>query len=135
MLSMFRLSSRPWWRRALRTSPLAALAVTTLVGCAAETGDDDLGAELAAPAVDVGPDVGDVATAAVAAPTLTGRAVLPALTFAPGPASGSRLGTAAINGVTPPFAGQPVQGFSALVPAGDGTYLAMPDNGYGAMEN
>src|SRR5262245_8913752 len=34
---------------------------------------------------------------------LVGRAVLPAETFRPGPTSGERLGTAAINGVFPPF--------------------------------
>jgi len=67
--------------------------------------------------------------------TLRARAVLPARTFAPGPLSGTLLGTAPINGVTPPFPGQPVQGFSAVLDAGDGRYWAMPDNGYGAEEN
>lgn len=68
-------------------------------------------------------------------PALEARAVLPALTFAAGPPSGSLLGTAAINGVTPPFPGQPVQGISALLDGPGETYLAMPDNGYGAKEN
>lgn len=67
--------------------------------------------------------------------TLEGRAVLPARTFAPGPLSGTLLGTAPINGVLPPFPGQPVQGFSAVLDAGHGRYWAMPDNGYGAEEN
>lgn len=67
--------------------------------------------------------------------TLLGRAVLPALTFAPGGPSGSLLGTAPINGVMPPFAGQPVQGVSAVLDAGWGWYWAMPDNGFGAKEN
>ena len=67
---------------------------------------------------------------------LEARAVLPALTFAPGPSSGRQLGTAPINGVTPPFEDeQPVQGFSAVLDNGDGTFLAMADNGYGAIEN
>lgn len=66
---------------------------------------------------------------------LLGRAVLPANTFAPGPPSGSLLGPAPINGVQPPFASQPVQGFSATLSAGGGRYWVMPDNGYGSIEN
>jgi glycerophosphoryl diester phosphodiesterase len=65
--------------------------------------------------------------------TLIGRTVLPARTFAPGPPSGARISAA--NGVSVPFASQPVQGFSAILPAGHGDELAMPDNGYGALEN
>jgi glycerophosphoryl diester phosphodiesterase len=66
--------------------------------------------------------------------TLLGRAVLPASTIAPGPVSGRHI-TGSTNGVSVPFAGQPVQGFSAILPAGGGDELAMPDNGYGALEN
>jgi glycerophosphoryl diester phosphodiesterase len=69
------------------------------------------------------------------ASTLLGRAVLPAATFAPGPPSGALLGTAPVNGITPPFPGQPVQGVSAAIPAGHGRYWIMPDNGYGSIEN
>jgi hypothetical protein len=68
-------------------------------------------------------------------PTLEARAVLPAETYAPGPVSGTLLGTAPINGITPPFPSQPVQGFSAVLAAGHGELWAMPDNGYGAEEN
>ncbi len=75
------------------------------------------------------------AGATVDAPTLVGRAVLPAATFAEGPPSGASLGVEPIHGQTPPFASQPVQGFSALVRGDDETYLALPDNGYGAIEN
>jgi len=39
------------------------------------------------------------------------------------------------NGVTPPFPGQPIPGFSAVLAAGGGEFLAMPDNGYGAKTN
>ncbi len=39
------------------------------------------------------------------------------------------------NGVTPPFADQPVVGFSAILNAGAGEFWAMPDNGYGAKDN
>jgi hypothetical protein len=67
--------------------------------------------------------------------TLEARAVLPADTFAPGPVSGTALGTAPINGRTPPFPGQPVQGFSAVNEAGHGAFWVMCDNGFGAKEN
>lgn len=70
-----------------------------------------------------------------AEPRLVGRAVLPALTFAPGPVSGTAIGSGPFNGVTPPFASQPIQGVSAVIDAGRGAYWAMPDNGYGAKEN
>src|SRR5262245_48372522 len=67
--------------------------------------------------------------------TLEARSVLPADTFAPGPVSGTALGTAPINGRTPPFPGQPVQGFSAVNDAGRGDFWVMCDNGFGAKEN
>jgi len=84
--------------------------------------------------------LGALATPAAAAsirePTLIGRAVLPALTFAPGPVSGTAIGSGPFNGITPPFASQPVQGFSALIEDGKrGRYLALSDNGYGARTN
>jgi hypothetical protein len=68
--------------------------------------------------------------------TLEGRAVLPADTFADGPASGSRLGeNEPKGGRTPPFEGQPVGGVSAVLDAGGGDYLAMTDNGFGKKDN
>ncbi|MGL4996820.1 MAG: esterase-like activity of phytase family protein [Deefgea sp.] len=69
------------------------------------------------------------------APQLSGRAVLPAATFADGPLSGQYLGGSATNGQTVPFAKQPVQGFSAILKNADGSFLAMSDNGYGSLEN
>lgn len=60
---------------------------------------------------------------------LVGRAVLPAASIVPGPASGSRL-EPRFGG---PFPGQPAQGFSSLQLAGDG-FLAISDNGYGVPE-
>jgi len=66
---------------------------------------------------------------------LEGRAVLPAQTFAPGPPSGTLLGSTPINGVAVPFASQPVQGVSAVLDAGGGDYWIMEDNGYGAKNN
>ena len=69
-----------------------------------------------------------------AEPTLVGRAVLPADTFAPGPPSGNFISPPpALRPV--PFPSQPVQGFSALLHAGSGTFWAMPDNGFGTKEN
>lgn len=68
--------------------------------------------------------------------TLTGFASLPAETFvSASDPSGSLLGTAPINGVTPPFADQPVQGFSGILRNGDGTFDALSDNGYGNRAN
>ncbi|MEU7854227.1 esterase-like activity of phytase family protein [Nonomuraea sp. NPDC049141] len=68
--------------------------------------------------------------------TLTGFAALPAQTFVPGSEpSGAQLGTTPINGVTPPFAGQPVQGFSGIVRRRDGSFDVLSDNGYGAKNN
>jgi hypothetical protein len=65
--------------------------------------------------------------------TLIGYAVLPADTFADGPASGAALDLA--NGRTPPFESQPVQGFSGIIPAENGNYFVILDNGYGRKDN
>lgn len=52
----------------------------------------------------------------------------------PGPVSGQFAGPA--NGVMPPYQGQPVPGFSGMIPAhGPGTFFALPDNGFGAQSN
>ncbi|MBW4468446.1 MAG: esterase-like activity of phytase family protein [Pegethrix bostrychoides GSE-TBD4-15B] len=65
--------------------------------------------------------------------TLKGFAVLPADSFAPGPASGAGISA---NGRTGPFTqGQPIQGFSAVQFADDQTFWFMPDNGYGSKAN
>ena len=68
--------------------------------------------------------------------TLTNFAALPAMTFVPASEpSGSLLGTAPVNGVTAPFADQPVQGFSGVQRNADGTYDVLSDNGYGNKAN
>src|ERR1044072_7357206 len=68
--------------------------------------------------------------------TLTGFAALPAQTFVPGSEpSGSQIGTTPINARPPPFAGQPVQGFSGIVRRGDGSFDVLSDNGYGGKNN
>jgi len=66
-------------------------------------------------------------------PMLLGRAILPSDAYQPGPPSGAFI--TGDNGVTPPFPGQPIPGFSAVLDAGHGEFLAMPDNGYGAKAN
>jgi hypothetical protein len=72
----------------------------------------------------------------VKVPTLTGFASLPALTFVPGSEpSGAALGTAPVNGIAAPWPDQPVQGFSGVLRAGDGTYDVLSDNGYGTKAN
>lgn len=69
-----------------------------------------------------------------AAQTLVKFASLPADTFEPGPTSGQLIAPA--NGRTPPFVHkQPVQGFSAVLRAENGDFLAMSDNGFGAKPN
>jgi hypothetical protein len=83
---------------------------------------------------------GVVAAQAAAAsperPVLEGRAILLAATYAPGPTSGQFIGAGPINGVVVPFVDkQPVQGFSAVLPAEPGSYWVMEDNGYGAKAN
>jgi glycerophosphoryl diester phosphodiesterase len=72
----------------------------------------------------------------VKTPTLQGRAVLSADYSAPGPDSGA-LATpkGAVNGRTGPFKGQVVPGFSGVVADKNGTYWAMPDNGFGSKAN
>jgi hypothetical protein len=66
-------------------------------------------------------------------PALLGRAILASDAYQPGPPSGALI--APDNGVTPPFPGQPIPGFSAVLDAGHGELWAMPDNGYGAKTN
>ena len=68
------------------------------------------------------------------AQTLEEFAALPADTFAPGPTSGQFIAPA--NGRIPPFPDkQPVQGFSSVLQTGDGDFLVMSDNGFGAKNN
>jgi len=87
-----------------------------------------------------------VAEEAVQPYTLAARTVLPAGIYRQGtPPSGAfftsaERATAAANGVGGPtegpyLAGQPLQGVSSMVPAGDGTLWALADNGYGARAN
>ncbi|QXG76266.1 esterase-like activity of phytase family protein [Modestobacter sp. L9-4] len=63
---------------------------------------------------------------------VVGRSVLPSATFGEQIPSGALASPA--NGVTTPFAAQPVQGFSGLIKDGD-DWLVLEDNGYGTKAN
>jgi hypothetical protein len=78
-----------------------------------------------------------VASGAVASDAifeLSGWAAIPSTYRHPGPVSGQFAGPA--NGVTPPYQGQPIPGFSGMIPTSTpGTFFALPDNGFGAQNN
>ncbi|MBD2692351.1 esterase-like activity of phytase family protein [Anabaena catenula FACHB-362] len=59
-------------------------------------------------------------------------ASLPADTFAEGPDSGNGISG---NGITGPFPGQPIQGFSGVQFAKNNTLYFLSDNGYGSKDN
>jgi hypothetical protein len=87
-------------------------------------------------AVVIGVTTTQAAAVAPPRPVLEARAILPADTFAPGPTSGQFIGPGPFNGVSVPFVDkQPVQGFSAVLPAEPGSFWAMEDNGFGAKAN
>lgn len=89
---------------------------------------------------------------------LLGQALLPALTLVPAPAdapedlkvsgkflkpgtrveaTGTVMGTSGgrPTGISTPFAGQPVQGFSGIRSLGNGEFLVLTDNGFGSKAN
>ena len=70
----------------------------------------------------------------VTAPRLVARATLSADYLAEGPPSGSAVNNPT-TGRTGPFDGQVVPGFSAAVANRNGTFWAMPDNGFGSKNN
>ena len=106
----------------MRASLLASLVV--IAACRSEVTSSLPAAAISVPSMSRGQ--GDE-------PTLLARAILAADAYQPGPPSGAFI--TSDNGVTPPFPGQPIPGFSAILDAGHGTFLAMPDNGYGAKNN
>lgn len=74
------------------------------------------------------------ALAALPASQLTGWAMISHEYRHPGPVSGQFTGSG--NGVTPPYAGQPIPGFSGMIPSQvAGSYYGLPDNGYGSQGN
>ncbi len=65
---------------------------------------------------------------------LTGWAEIPSTYRHPGPISGQF--TTPNNGVTPPYQGQPIPGFSGMIPGPMPlSFIGLPDNGYGAQGN
>ncbi len=77
-----------------------------------------------------------VANPARAAATLSGWALLPANTFSDGPTSGQFAGAGNGGNALPLVNKQPVQGFSAVLNGpSPGSYLVMPDNGFGTQGN
>ena len=78
-----------------------------------------------------------VAAAAIASDSivrLTGWAEIPHTYRHPGPVSGQF--TTPNDGVVPPYQGQPIPGFSGVIPSPTpGRFIALPDNGYGAQNN
>ena len=74
------------------------------------------------------------ATASDAIVRLSGWAEIPSTYRHPGPVSGQF--TTPSNGVTPPYQGQPIPGFSGMIPSPTpGRFIALPDNGFGAQGN
>lgn len=69
---------------------------------------------------------------------LIGIAKLPSDVFVPGPVSGQFIdteGNPALSLILPFSAGQPLQGFSAILPDQEGTFLVLADNGFGTKAN
>jgi hypothetical protein len=65
---------------------------------------------------------------------LTGWAEIPSTYRQLGPVSGQF--TTPVNGVTPPYQGQPIPGFSGVIPSRfPGILIGLPDNGFGAQTN
>ncbi len=72
-------------------------------------------------------------TVTTTGPRLLARATLASDYLAPGPRSGRDVSPA--NGVEGPFDGQVIPGFSGAVAGPNGTFWALPDNGFGTKAN
>jgi glycerophosphoryl diester phosphodiesterase len=107
----------------MRNRPLA-LGLLALAAC---------GRDAATPDAPLAPIALRDAQSASLSPSLQGRAILPSDAYQPGPPSGAFI--TPDNGVVPPFPGQPIPGFSAVLNAGMGEFYGMPDNGYGSKTN
>lgn len=101
-----------------------AIGALALAACSPDNSHPSTSAEPFAPLL---------AGAAASTPVLLGRAILASDDYQPGPPSGNFI--TGDNGVTVPFPGQPIPGFSAVLEGPNGTFYAMPDNGYGAQTN
>jgi hypothetical protein len=79
--------------------------------------------------------IASVGSASDAIFSLSGWAEIPSTFRQPGPVSG-QFTTGPVNGVTPPYQGQPIPGFSGVIPSPTpGRLFGLPDNGYGAQGN
>jgi hypothetical protein len=117
--------------RLVLASGLAAIVAATAVSGSASAGSASAGSASAGSASAADDGWRDFGQA-----TLLRFAALPAATFvSASEPSGAQIGAGPFNGVTPPFADQPVQGFSGVLRNRDGTYDVLSDNGYGAKAN
>jgi hypothetical protein len=66
--------------------------------------------------------------------TLSAWSVLPTATYVPGSETSGHW-TSGNAAIPAPYAAQPVQGFSGTHALGDGSFLVLSDNGYGAKAN
>ncbi len=113
------------------TSEMTTSGAVTLTGAMTRTGAVSTTGEM----TKTGAMTTTAATTTTGLAELVARAVLPADTFAEGPVSGSQIDPKLTLSRTVPFKSQPVQGFSAVLDGGNGAYLVMADNGYGAKGN
>ena len=68
--------------------------------------------------------------------SLSGWAEIPSTYRRPGSPVSGQFTTGPVNGVTPPYQGQPIPGFSGIIPSDkSGRFFGLPDNGYGAQNN
>jgi hypothetical protein len=68
--------------------------------------------------------------------SLSGWAEIPSTYRRPGSPVSGQFTTGPVNGVTPPYQGQPIPGFSGIIPSSKwGTFFGLPDNGCGAQNN
>jgi hypothetical protein len=120
--------------RGMRTAARASLAVLLALGVCA-------GCAVAAEADEVPARAEDALSLGwISRPELPAKhallawTALPQSARRPGPTSGQFIAPA--NGVTPPFLNeQPIPGWSGILANLDGTFTALPDNGYGAKGN
>ena len=89
-------------------------------------------------AIAIAIEIAGAASTATAAPLeirLSGWAEIPSTYRQPGPTSG-QFTSGPVNGVTPPYLGQPIPGFSGIIRGTTpGTLSGLPDNGFGAQGN
>lgn len=137
------LARRGVLRSSASLTALALFGTTSLLaGCGSDNDDDTPDAPAPTPAQPTpAPDPAPTPTPTpdVSAPTLLGRATLPADSYVAGPTSGQFISggdydrARNVYGYALPFASkQPMQGFSAMIPGPhEGMFYVMQDNGFG----